>query len=123
MGVAYPAASCKGWSEGGRNAPSPRCRAWAFRTPAVAPLSDQRNTDGVEGDDVDERPTTRYAQTPDGVSIAYQVFGDGPIDLVLSSGSGMPIDLLWKEPGFVRCAKRLRLFSRTISRESRGVGA
>jgi hypothetical protein len=29
-------------------------------------------------------PTTRYARTKDGVNIAYQVVGDGPIDLVLA---------------------------------------
>ena len=29
-----------------------------------------------------ETPETRYATTPDGISIAYQVVGDGPVDLV-----------------------------------------
>jgi class 3 adenylate cyclase len=71
---------------------------------------------------MDERPATRYAKTPDGVSIAYQVFGEGPMDLVVA-GYGTPIDLLWDEPGFVRCAKRLRRFSRIVLREPRGVGA
>lgn len=71
---------------------------------------------------MDDRPVTRYAQALDGVSIAYQVTGEGPIDIVFSSGIGVPIDLLWEEAGFVRFAKRLRGFSRTIWRESRGVG-
>jgi class 3 adenylate cyclase len=101
---------------------APDRRAWALRKPVVAPPGGQRNTDAVEGHDVDERPNTRYAQTPDGVSIAYQVFGEGPMDLALAGG-GTPIDLLWDEPGFVRCAKRLRRFSRVILREPRGVGA
>lgn len=71
---------------------------------------------------MDERPVTRYAKAPDGVSIAYQVTGDGAIDLVLSSGSGVPLDLLWEEPGFVRFAKHLRGFSRTLWYEPKGVG-
>lgn len=70
-----------------------------------------------------ERPITRYAQAPAGVSIAYQVTGEGPIDLVFAPGHGIPIDLLWDEPGFVRFAKRLGGFSRTVWRESGGVGA
>ncbi len=72
---------------------------------------------------MDERPITRYAKAPDGVSLAYQVTGDGPVDIVFATGLGVPIDLLWDEPGFVRFAKRLRGFSRTIWRESGGVGA
>jgi hypothetical protein len=31
-------------------------------------------------------PQTRYARTADGVHIAYQVHGDGPIDLVIALG-------------------------------------
>ena len=30
-------------------------------------------------------PPTRYVERPDGVSIAYQVVGDGPIDMVYAS--------------------------------------
>lgn len=70
---------------------------------------------------MDEPPVTRYAKTPDGVSIAYQVFGEGPMDLVLL-GPGAPIELLWDEPGFIRYAKRLGCFSRIILREPGGLG-
>jgi class 3 adenylate cyclase len=72
---------------------------------------------------VDERPITGYASTPDGVSVAYQVIGEGPLDLVFLPGVTVPIDLLWDEPGFVRFAKRLQSFSRTVWCESRGMGA
>jgi class 3 adenylate cyclase len=72
---------------------------------------------------VDERPVTTYAKTPDGVSIAYQVAGDGPLDLVFLSGFGIPVDLMWEEPGFVRFAKRLSGFSRTVWLEGRAMGA
>jgi class 3 adenylate cyclase len=57
------------------------------------------------------------------VSIAYQVTGDGPLDLVFLPASTFPIDLLWDEPSFVRVARRLRGFSRTVWCEARGMGA
>jgi pimeloyl-ACP methyl ester carboxylesterase len=72
---------------------------------------------------VDERPVTRYAKTPDRVSIAYQLTGDGPLDLVLPQASTVPIDLHWEEPSFVRFARRLGGFSRTVWCEGRGRGA
>ncbi len=82
-----------------------------------------RKTDGGEGGDVDERPVTRYARAPDGVSIAYQVTGDGPLDLVIPPGLTMPVDLFWEEPSFVRVAKRFGGFSRTVWCDDRGMGA
>jgi len=72
---------------------------------------------------MDERPVTRYAKAPDGVSLAYQVTGDGPLDLLFVSSLAVPVDLLWDEPSFVRFAKRLGSFSRTVLCEARGVGA
>jgi class 3 adenylate cyclase len=72
---------------------------------------------------VDERPVTGYASSADGVRVAYQVFGDGPVDLVFLPGLSVPIDLLWDEPGFVRLARRMRGFSRTVWCETRGLGA
>ena len=72
---------------------------------------------------VDERPVTRYAKAPDGVSMAFQITGDGPSDVVFVPGIGVPIDLSWDEPGFSRFARRLGAFSRTAWCESRGIGA
>jgi len=86
-------------------------------------VRDLGKTDRGEGGDVDERPVTRYAKAPDGVSIAYQVTGDGPLDLVFLPASPSPIDLLWDEPNFVRLARRLGGFSRTVWCEARGMGA
>jgi pimeloyl-ACP methyl ester carboxylesterase len=59
----------------------------------------------------------------DGVTIAYQVSGDGALDLLFRPGMGIPIDLFWDEPGFVRFAKRLGGFSRFVIVDFRGVGA
>jgi hypothetical protein len=43
-------------------------------------------------------PETRYALSGD-VSIAYQVFGSGPIDLVIVPGFISHVDLSWQLPG------------------------
>lgn len=72
---------------------------------------------------MDERPVTKYAKAPDGISIAYQVTGEGSSDLMVLSGLGCPIDLMWEDPSFVRFAKRLGGFSRTVWCERRGLGA
>ena len=72
---------------------------------------------------MEERPVTRYATAPDGVSLAYQVIGGGPLDLVFYPGLALPIDLLWEDPGFAYFARRLHRFSRTVWLEGRGIGA
>ena len=60
-------------------------------------------------------PETRYARSADGAYVAYQVWGDGPVDLVTSGSAVMwPIDLLWDEPRVAEVLERLGTFSRTI---------
>jgi class 3 adenylate cyclase len=68
-------------------------------------------------------PETRYVRSADGTKIAYQVTGDGPIDLLVLAGVGTPLDLMWDEPSLARISKRLGSFSRTIWLEPRGMGA
>jgi class 3 adenylate cyclase len=68
-------------------------------------------------------PETLYARSADGSSLAYQVSGEGPLDLVFFGGEAMPVDLLWDDPVFLRLNKRLGSFSRTVWAESRGAGA
>ena len=46
-------------------------------------------------------PETKYAQSKDG-AIGYQIFGDGPINLVFITNWQSNIDLLWDEPSAVR---------------------
>jgi class 3 adenylate cyclase/pimeloyl-ACP methyl ester carboxylesterase len=72
---------------------------------------------------VEERPHTRYVNTPDGVSLAYQVQGDGPLNLLWGQAGAFPYDLLWDEPSFAHLARRLAGFSRTIWFTPRGFGA
>jgi hypothetical protein len=45
-----------------------------------------------------DMPETRYAKTADGVHIAYQVVGQGPVDLVFVSGWISNVDLNWTSP-------------------------
>jgi pimeloyl-ACP methyl ester carboxylesterase/class 3 adenylate cyclase len=66
-------------------------------------------------------PQTRYAKSG-GVSIAYQVVGDGPIDLVLVPGWVSNIDVFWEEPTLARMLNRLASFSRLIMFDKRGTG-
>jgi pimeloyl-ACP methyl ester carboxylesterase len=69
-----------------------------------------------------DMPETRYAKTADGVHIAYQVVGEGPIDLVYVSGWISNVDLNWTSPDYARFLRRLASFSRLIIFDKRGVG-
>jgi pimeloyl-ACP methyl ester carboxylesterase/DNA-binding winged helix-turn-helix (wHTH) protein len=66
-------------------------------------------------------PVTRYARSGD-VNIAYQVVGDGPIDLVFVMGWVSHLDYFWREPSFARFLTRLASFSRLILFDKRGTG-
>jgi len=64
---------------------------------------------------------TRYANSGD-VSIAYQVHGNGPLDLVLVPGFVSQVELLWEEPAVARFLRRLTSFSRLLVFDKRGQG-
>jgi DNA-binding winged helix-turn-helix (wHTH) protein/pimeloyl-ACP methyl ester carboxylesterase/class 3 adenylate cyclase len=66
-------------------------------------------------------PETRYAQSGD-VNIAYQVVGDGPLDLVFVMGWVSHLEYFWAEPSFARFLTRLASFSRLILFDKRGTG-
>lgn len=68
-----------------------------------------------------EPPMTRYAHSGD-VNIAYQVVGDGPIDLVFVMGWVSHLDCFWSSPLFSRFLQRLASFSRLILFDKRGTG-
>ena len=67
------------------------------------------------------RPETRYAKSGD-IHIAYQVLGDGPLDLVIAPSSITHIEHGWEEPSLARYLQRLASFSRTIIFDKRGMG-
>jgi pimeloyl-ACP methyl ester carboxylesterase len=66
-------------------------------------------------------PETRYAKSGD-VHIAYQVVGDGPLDLVSIPPMATHIELAWEDPTFARFLRRLAAFSRLLHFDKRGVG-
>ena len=66
-------------------------------------------------------PETRYARSGD-VNIAYQVIGDGPLDLVYVPGWVSNIEAMWEEPAMARFLHRLAAFSRLILFDKRGTG-
>jgi pimeloyl-ACP methyl ester carboxylesterase len=66
-------------------------------------------------------PETKYAKSGN-VHIAYQVTGDGPVDLVFVHGWISHIEQLWEEPSLARFFSRLASFSRLILLDKRGTG-
>ena len=66
-------------------------------------------------------PETRYAKSGN-LHIAYQVVGDGPVDLVFVHGWISHIEHLREEPSLARFLNRLASFSRLILLDKRGTG-
>jgi len=66
-------------------------------------------------------PETRYARSGN-FNIAYQVLGEGPLDLVVVMGWVTHIELNWEEPSIARFLRRLASFSRLIAFDKRGTG-
>jgi class 3 adenylate cyclase len=69
-----------------------------------------------------DAPETRYARSSDGTNLAYQMSGDGPLELVFVPAP-IPIDLLSDDPGLIRLRRRLETFSRVVWFDVRGMGA
>jgi pimeloyl-ACP methyl ester carboxylesterase len=68
-----------------------------------------------------DAPETRYAKSGD-VNIAYQVSGDGPIDLVFVPGYVTHLELHWRMLTFTPFLERLSSFCRLIRFDKRGTG-
>src|SRR3954452_8473791 len=68
-----------------------------------------------------ERPETKYARSGD-VHIAYQVFGEGELDLVLVPGFTTHVELVWEHEPFARALESLASFARVITFDRRGSG-
>jgi class 3 adenylate cyclase len=72
---------------------------------------------------VSDVPETRFTHSDDGIRLAYQVSGEGPLHLAFVRDEAMPLDLMWDDPWFLRLSRRLGGFSRTVWDETRGAGA
>ena len=68
-----------------------------------------------------KQPETTYAKTDEGY-VAYQVFGEGPLDIVLIPSWATNIDVMWEEPSLARYLDRLASFGRVICFDKRGSG-
>ena len=66
-------------------------------------------------------PTTRYARAEGGY-VAYQVFGDGPIDILFIGNWASNIEIMWEEPSLHRYFDRLASIGRVACFDKRGVG-
>jgi pimeloyl-ACP methyl ester carboxylesterase/class 3 adenylate cyclase len=69
-----------------------------------------------------QAPRTQYARADDGTSIAFQVSGTGPPDLVFVPGWVSHLDLDWDIGGLARFVERLATFARVIRFDRRGTG-
>jgi class 3 adenylate cyclase len=67
-------------------------------------------------------PETRYATTEDGVSVAYQIVGEGPTDLAVDLGIVGNVEVLWTFEPVAGFLERLFAFSRLIFHDRRGTG-
>ncbi len=68
-----------------------------------------------------EIPDVRYAHSGD-VAIAYQVVGDGPIDIVFARGFAGELLSMWEYPHLVSFIQQLETCSRVIMLDKRGTG-
>ena len=64
----------------------------------------------------------RYAHSADGIDIAYQVTGDGPVDIVFVPGFVSHLDLMWDVPTFAAIRDRLAGIGRVVTFDKRGTG-
>ena len=88
-------------------------RGYRFIAGTTAPAPEHQETPVI--------PRTQYARSGD-VNIAYQVLGDGPIDLVFVMGWVSHLEYCWSDPSFARFLRRLASFSRLILFDKRGTG-
>jgi len=54
--------------------------------------------------------------------VAYQITGEGPVDLVLTPGFISHLDLQWESVGYRRFVRQLASFTRVIRYDKRGTG-
>jgi class 3 adenylate cyclase len=67
-------------------------------------------------------PKTRWAKTVDGVWIAYQDFGTGPLTLVFMNGLYSHLEVYWELPQYARFMNRLAAGVRVLHFDRRGTG-
>jgi len=72
---------------------------------------------------VTSTPDTHYLKTSDGVYIAYQVVGEGPVDVAMAfSSQEANVDLMWEDPEWRPFLTGTAEFGRLILHDRRGTG-
>ncbi len=69
-----------------------------------------------------DAPAVKYTRTSDGVHIAFQTWGEGPVDILLSAALWWHIDFQWSDPVLAQMLERLGRMGRVISFDKRGTG-
>ncbi len=94
----------------------------------VAELADESSAGNIDGVGHDEAsltgsqlPDTRYAAI-DGVHVAYQVFGDGPLDLVIVPGFISNVDNYWENTECAAWLQNFAKYARVVVFDKRGTG-
>lgn len=87
-------------------------RAARSTSPPGAPVAVRTSTD---------RPRTRFARTG-GATVAYQSFGEGPLDVVFAPGWFSHVEVGWEEPRFAAFMDRLATGRRVLLFDRRGTG-
>ena len=67
-------------------------------------------------------PETRYARASDGTHVAFQVHGQGPVDILIERGWFTNLDHEWEEPILAGVYRRLGAIGRVIRMDRRGSG-
>jgi DNA-binding SARP family transcriptional activator/pimeloyl-ACP methyl ester carboxylesterase len=108
-----------------------RCREALAHELGVVPLPEtlSLHTAIVRNEPVDDligvvaqrTPPVRFANH-DGVRLAYQTLGDGPVDLFFVPAFVTHLGLTWDDPTYAGFLRRLASFSRLIVMDKRGVG-
>jgi hypothetical protein len=76
----------------------------------------------TSGGNGDMMPRTEYVLAEDRVRVAYQVFGEGGLDLVFANRMAATIGYMWEIPDFARFLRRLGTMARVIVLDPRGTG-
>jgi len=94
------------------------------RTKAVQRASEQNLLEGQERGVASKKPhrsPVRYISN-DGIHIAYQIIGDGPVDLIFIHGFLSNLEIAWEDPEYADFFEQLGSFARVILFDKRGMG-
>lgn len=92
-----------------------------FRFVGAVDVQGEVSPQGPEASPVAERPATVYARSGD-THVAYHLFGDGPVNLVITPGFVSHIDNYWDDPYLSRWLRRLGDNARVAIFDKRGTG-